>query len=100
MFIVFNCIFLVYTFSGKTVFQLTLITADRMLTIVYMNRFTFLKKQWFQWLMIFIGIAYNISINTPNIIYNHIVEVNQSKNSSVASFKLCTSGANLKREYY
>ena len=41
-------LFIVYILGGQSILMLTFITADRMLTIVYMNRFTFLKKRWFQ----------------------------------------------------
>ena len=78
--------FLVYTLAGKSILMLTFITADRMLTIVYMNRFTYLKKRWFQWLIIFIGVVYNVLINLMLPINNRLVEIDLGTNSSI---KLC-----------
>lgn len=66
-------VFILYLSGGQSLTLLTLITADRMLTIVYMNRFDFLKKRWFQWLMVFAGIVYNIPINVLSLINNHLI---------------------------
>ena len=81
-------LFLLYLFGEQSILMLTFISADRMLTIVYMNRFTFLKKRWFQWLIIFIGIFYNVLMNLLLPINIRLVEVNQGTNSS-QSIKLC-----------
>ena len=83
--------FILYIFGGQSTFIITLITADRMLTVVYSNRFAFLKKRWFQWLMVFVGIVCNVSINSLSVIYIHIVEIdiNQTTNSSTTPIKVC-----------
>ena len=78
----------IYTLVGQSILTLTFITADRMLTIVYSNRITFLKKRWFQWLIIFIGIVYNVLINLMPLINIRLVEIDLGTNSS-QTIKLC-----------
>ena len=89
------CTYLVYSFGGLSITMLSLITADRMITIVYSNRFAFLKKPWFQWLIVFAAIVYNVSFNVLPAIYNRIVEINFGSNSSIPSFKICTSSTKI-----
>ena len=86
--------FLPYFFGGLSITMLTLIASDRMITIVYSNRFAFIKKQLFQWLMVFICIVYNASFNLLPPLNNHIVEMSQTTNSS-QSIKMCTLDAHL-----
>ena len=81
-------LFLIYILGGQSILMLTFITADRMLTIVYMNRFSFLKKRWFQWLIIFIGVVYNVLLNLMLPINNRLIEIDLGTNSS-QSIKLC-----------
>ena len=45
-------------FGGLSITKLTLIASDRMVSIVYSNRFTFIKKRWFQCLMVCICIRF------------------------------------------
>lgn len=78
--------FIFNTLGAQSMFILLLITADRMITIVYSNRFNYLKKRWFQCLMVLIGIVVNASLNTMTVIYSQIVEINQTTNSSI---KVC-----------
>lgn len=80
--------FLIYLLGGQSILMLTVITADRMLTIVYMNRFSFLKKRWFQWLIIFIGILYNALLDILLPINTRLIEIDLGTNSS-QSIKLC-----------
>ena len=80
--------FILYLFGGQSTFIIMLITADRMLNIVYSNRFAFLKKRWFQWLMVFIGIVYNVSVNSLSVIYIHIVEI-EINQTTTAPIKVC-----------
>ena len=81
-------LFVVYILGDQSILMLTFITADRMLTIVYMNRFSFLKKRWFQWFIIFLGVVYNVLINLMLPINYRLVEIDLGTNSS-ESFKLC-----------
>ena len=81
-------------FGGLSITMLTLIALDRMITIVYSNQFGFIKKQWFQWLMVFICIVYNASVNLLPPLNNHIVEIGQNTNST-QSIKMCTLDTNL-----
>jgi hypothetical protein len=86
--------YLPYFFGGLSITMLTLIASDRMITIVYSNRFTFIKRQWFQWVMVFICIVYNASVNLLPPLNNHIVEIGQNTNST-QSIKMCALDANL-----
>ena len=84
--------FLSYFFGGLSLSMLTLISSDRMIAIVYSNRFKFIKKRWFQWLMVAVGIVFNVGINIMPAITNRLVEIVQSTNSSI---KICASDSRI-----
>ena len=81
-------------FGGLSITMLTLIASDRMITIVYSNRFAFIKKCWFQWLTVLICIVYNLSVNLLTPLNNYIMDIGQSISSS-QSIKICILDANL-----
>lgn len=71
--IIFNRFIVYITFFMGVVF-LPLISIDRLVTIVYPNRFGFFKKLWFQWLLVVIVFVYSVLFNiilplNTNLIY-------------------------------
>ena len=50
------------TFS---LWMLTVISFDRLFTVVYPNRFQIFKKRWFQVLIVVVLLVYNIGVNLP-----------------------------------
>jgi hypothetical protein len=58
------------TFS---LWMLTVISFDRLFTVVYPNRFQIFKKRWFQVLIVVVLLVYNIAINLPLAIGYQIV---------------------------
>lgn len=84
--------YLTFFFGALSVFILTLITADRMIAIVYSNRFAFLKKRWFQWIMVLIGVVLMTMENILFAIKSEIV-VNLGTNSST---KVCSVESNIR----
>ena len=58
------------TFS---LWMLTVISFDRLFTVVYPNRFQIFKKRWFQVLIVVVLLVYNIAIDLPLAIGYQIV---------------------------
>lgn len=75
-------IFLLYLSGEQSVLILTFLTADRMLSIVYSNRFNFIKKRWFHWSIVIVGLVFNTSLNSLPVIYDRIIEINQTNTST------------------
>ena len=85
--------FLPYYFGGVSTFLLTIISIDRMLTIVYPNRFTVLKKRWVQALIVIIValISLLVGILTP---FSFQLKVFNQTNSSI-QIRICKASSNI-----
>ena len=70
--------FIAFYFPGFSVHLLTIISIDRMLTIVYHRRFLLTKKRWFQYLMIAIVACLMVLICILVPLSFNLVEVNQT----------------------
>ena len=68
---------------------LTIISIDRMISIVYSRRFTIIKKRWFQSLVVAIVALLVLSRHLILPIYANIIEVNQTNSSQ--SNRDCTT---------
>ena len=70
--------FMAFYFAGFSIHMLTIISIDRMLTIVYHRRFLYTKKRWFQFLMIgIVACAMVLTCILVPLSFN-LVEVNQA----------------------
>ena len=72
----FFCTMDTYTENTAATFSLwmlTVISFDRLFTVVYPNRFQIFKKRWFQVLIVVVLLVYNIAINLPLAIGYQIV---------------------------
>lgn len=74
-------------FGGFSINMLTMIAIDRMVTIVYPNRFMVMKKRWFQCLMIAIVIIIVLSTSIITALNYDLIELNQPNSSQ--SIRLC-----------
>lgn len=54
---------------------LLFMSIDRLVTVVYPNRFQFIKKRWFQCLLILVAIVYSVCINIAIPIFTSILEI-------------------------
>ena len=70
--------FMSFYFAGFSIHMLTIISIDRMLTIVYHRRFLFTKKLWFQFLMIAIVACSMVLTCILVPLSFNLVEVNQT----------------------
>ena len=85
--------FVPFYFGGVSTFLLTIISIDRMLTIVYPNRFIVLKKRWVQAVIVIIValISLLVGIITP---ISYEVKVLNQTNSSIQT-RVCTAPSNI-----
>ena len=67
--------FIPYFFSEFSVYLITIIAIDRMLTIIYPRRFLVIKKRWFQSLIVAILAVFVVGKNLIIQIYYDIIEI-------------------------
>lgn len=58
---------------------LTIILADRLLAVIFYNRFKILKKSWFQKLVVAVVLFYSTSINSFFIFNHDLTRINQNE---------------------
>ena len=76
--------FLPLVSGALSVFLVTIISVDRLATMVYTHRFMALRKRWFQWTIVLIGLLTSVSINIVVPFNFHLIVVT-SKNSSLST---------------
>ena len=80
--------FIPFYFADFSINLLTLIAIDRMLTIVYPNRFLMTKKRWFQILIVAISALIVVLVNIIIPLYFDLIEVNTTNSSQ--TIRICT----------
>ena len=73
--------FIPYYFADFSIHLLTLISIDRMVTIVYPRRFLVIKKRWFQSLIVTILVLIIVSKNIIIPINYDMIEINMTNSS-------------------
>lgn len=73
--------FLVYVTTFTSLWLLTLISLDRLMTIIFPNRFKVVKSRWFQATLVLIVVVYSSSVNILFPIYNRLVFVHSNKSN-------------------